>query len=532
LYAALLAAALAALGQLLGWHGVDTAAQVHRVDTFRAVGLSLWDSQWYGGHWTLDYSVVYPPLAAFVGLPALTILTAALAAWAFDALARRHFGSSGLLVSLVFASGTLVQASIGQLPFLLGEALGLCCLLAVRRRWRLVAAALATAATLASPLAGAFTLLAVAAWAIGSRRQSGTDRLRPALAVAAGVLAPVAVGALLFPGQGPMPYPAIDWFWEMIVAAGIFLAAGRSEPVIRAGAGLFAGAATVCLIVPTPLGGNIGRLEDIAAVPLALGLLWTRRALLMAFACVPLLLSQWSPAWGAIEPGAAAPETRDSFFQPLDNELVAVSAARGGGRIEVVPTLFHWESVYVAGVMPLARGWERQLDLADNPIFYKPGALTASNYRGWLLDNAVQYVAVPLAPLDEAGNGESRLVGSGTVPGLEVVWQSATWRLYQVAGSPPIVSGEARLASSSDASSGSLLLTSLGAGWSIVRIHYTRDWVIERGTGCISESPEGWMTVDTPGPETLELSLSLSAAGSSSCASLPAFAPYAPSGDS
>lgn len=59
MYAALLAAVLAGACQLFGWAGVDMAAQVHRVNVFRTSGLSLWDFQWYGGHWTLDYSVAY-----------------------------------------------------------------------------------------------------------------------------------------------------------------------------------------------------------------------------------------------------------------------------------------------------------------------------------------------------------------------------------------------------------------------------------------------------------------------------------------
>src|SRR5205807_1842526 len=95
-----------------------------------------WDFQWYGGHWTLNYSVLYPPVAAAVSVPVLTVLSATVAALAFDRLAREHFGASGRLVSLVFAVGTLVPSAIGQLPFLCGAAVGLSAFWAATRgRW-------------------------------------------------------------------------------------------------------------------------------------------------------------------------------------------------------------------------------------------------------------------------------------------------------------------------------------------------------------------------------------------------------------
>ena len=86
------------------------------------------------------------------------------------------------------------------------------------------------------------------------------------------------------------------------------------------------------------------------------------------------------------------------------------------GRVEVVPTALHWEAVYVALRFPLARGWERQLDTANNPIFYDPGRLTPRSYRAWLLDNGVRFVALSDARLDYAAYGEAYLVRRG-VPG-------------------------------------------------------------------------------------------------------------------
>jgi hypothetical protein len=516
LYSAVLAAVVVTLSQVLGWAGVDVAAQAHRVEAFRTTGFSLWDFQWYGGHWTLDYSVAYPPLASLLGIKALTVISAIGAALAFDALAQRHFPSSGLVASLVFAAGTVVQASIGQLPFLLGEAFALAALWAAIRGVPVAAGALALACSLSSPLAGLFAALAAAAWMIGARDgPGGRRRVAGGAAIVAGAVAPILVSAVLFPGQGPMPYPVLDWAWEVVVAVGILLAAGKSEPVIRWGAALFVGLATLSVIVPSPLGGNVGRLEDVAAVPLAIALLWHRRALVLGVASIPLLLSQWTPAWGAVSKGSAEASTRSSFYAPLDAQLERVAGPHPTGRIEVVPTEFHWESDYVAQVMPLARGWERQLDVADNPMFYDPPTLNAQNYRSWLIDNGVEYVALPDAPLDQAGQAEAKLVGSGTVRSLTEIWSSPDWKLFRVEGSSGIVSGPGRLVSLSGSS---VTLDADRAAQMTVRVRYTSDWRVDKGEACISRAAGGWIEVATPRAEEVRLELTLTGAGGPECA--------------
>ena len=167
----------------------------------------------------------------------------------------------------------------------------------------------------------------------------------------------------------------------------------------------------------------------------------------------------------------------------------------------------------MAPVMPLARGWERQLDEADNPLFYG-GAhrLEASSYRAWLLDNGVRFVALPDAPLDFAGRAEARLVAAG-VPGVNLVWRSAHWRLYQVAGSSGIVAGPARLVSQSG---GRVVVSAPQPGPVLVRIHYNRNWHLASGRGCVTPSAAGpggdgptWVRVTVPVAEEFTLDLSL-----------------------
>src|ERR1700676_4423304 len=108
------AALLALLAILTGAQGVDLAAATYRVELFARSGLTLWDSQWYGGHWTLNYSVLFAPIGWLTGIPLLAIACATLASWAFDRLAVARFGRAGRIASLTFAVGIVVQVAIGQ----------------------------------------------------------------------------------------------------------------------------------------------------------------------------------------------------------------------------------------------------------------------------------------------------------------------------------------------------------------------------------------------------------------------------------
>ena len=508
--AALLAAALVAFGRMMGWNGVDTAAQVYRVDSYRHGGLALWDFRWFGGHWTLDYSLLYPPLAGTFGIVLVAVASAAVAALSFDRLVRAPLGSGGPIASGLFAAGTLVTASIGQLTFLSGEAFGLAALWAGRNgRWR-AAAVLGLACTLTSPLAGAFVALAALAWS-ADRLLAGDRAARGAAAVAAIAGLPILAAAFLFPGDGPMPYPVMDWVWEMVVAFALGVQAaisyffGRQHRSLGLGVIFFMGAASLSQLVPAALGGNVGRLEDVIALPLAVGLAWSWFPAALPLVSIPLAMSQWAPAWGAFTTSATQPSTHRAFYATLDRALETRAQEGPPGRVEVVPTAYHWESAYVAPVMPLARGWERQLDEADNPIFYGPQPPDPVTYRAWLLDNGVRFVALPAAPLDLAGQAEGTLVASGRVPGLVLIWQSAQWRLYAVDHSQGIVSGPAELVS---AAGGRVVLNATQPGDVTVRIHWNQDWYVAAGAGCLTRA-HSWMSVDVvkAGEVRLEMSV-------------------------
>ena len=500
LTAPLLAAGLALVAVLTGAQGVDLAAATYRVELFARSGLTLWDSQWYGGHWTFDYSVLFAPIGWLAGIPLMEIVCVAVAAWAFDRLAVGRFGRAGRAGAIAFAVGTVVQVAIGQEPYLLGETIALVALLVARgTRWPF-AVPLAVAASLASPLAGGFLAMAAVAWMIGS----WPERRWAAGALAAAAATPVLALEVLFPGLGTMPFAPLNFVGMMVALVPIGIVVARRDRAIAAGVALYAVALVVAFAVPSAIGNNITRLGVCFGVALVTTLAWERRRgrVLLIAAAIPLALAQWVPARQALL-GEGNPSMEAAYFRPLLNYLD--TADRPLARVEVVPTALHWEAAYVAPSFPLARGWERQLDTANNAIFYVAGRLTPASYRAWLFANGVRFVALPDVPLDYAAIGEARLVRAG-VPGVQLVWHSAHWRVYSVAGAPGIVSGPARLLSS-DGANVRLLVTRPGEV--IVRERYVAAWRVASGHAVLSRARGGWMRVVAKAPGRVDLRIDL-----------------------
>ena len=133
--APLTALLLGSVVAVVGARGSDWPAHLFRIELFRDVGLTLWNGQWYGGHYTLGYSVVFPPLASWFGPLTVGIASSIVASGALAALLQRYFGTAGAVAACWFAVGTAVNLAVGRLPFALGLAFGLVALLAYERRW-------------------------------------------------------------------------------------------------------------------------------------------------------------------------------------------------------------------------------------------------------------------------------------------------------------------------------------------------------------------------------------------------------------
>lgn len=541
--APLLAAAMALAGVLLGWRGFDFPAHAYRVWLFRKVGMTMWENGWYGGHWTLGYSVLFPPISGVLGLPLTEILSAGLAAWAFDRVVVTYIGPQARLGAIVFAVWTGAQIATGQLPFLLGEAIALCAIYALLRRRIAWGIALAVAAALTSALAASFLLLVLATWFL-------TSAPRRRLQIAGVMVLPTAVivgTGLLFPGEGTMPFKASTLIWILINAGFALIAIPRNREPVRVGLALYVVTVVAAFLIPSPVGANVVRLAQIAGAPLILAVCWPRRRFFnedrvlfeprpgvtaptdpdrppfaalsrpaqVLSVCAHLFvlgvfitvgLMQWIPAIGAFNASADQPAAKRAYYQPLVRYLRAHRLPLG--RVEVVPTELHWEVAYVAPHTQLARGWERQIDTAYNPIFYERDGLQATEYRRWLADNGVRYVALPNTKLDFAGTAEAALLRHG-VDGLQPVWHNADWQVWRVAGAPGIVSGPATL---QDIDAERIVLQAAGPGVVDVRIRYTNRWHVAKGAACLREGPDRRLQVLTRQPGLVRLAVGLTAA--------------------
>ena len=495
---AALAAGLAVLAAVLGWRGADAPNYLFRIELFRQAGLTVWNLAWYGGHYTIGYSALLPPLGALVGPAVLQVAAATTASVCFARLiataavaARRRHAAA-----LLFAAGTVTNVAVGRLAFAVGLALGLTAVLAgQRRRWRL-AAFLGLATTLASPVAGFFLALAWAATALAAVGRPDRSTTAP-IACAAVALAPIGVTAVLFPEGGMFPFRWTSLLVVLGTCAVALLVVPRAHRSLRIGAVLYAVAAGVTFVVASPLGGNIARLGMYMAAPVLVAVVPRRRTLALVVALPLLLWWQWSPAFDGIFRAGADPSSAAAYHQPLIDFLQRQPGVVG--RIEIPLTERHFEAAYVADVVPLARGWERQLDISANALFYEPG-LDADRYRAWLIDNGIEFVALPDVPLDPSAYAEAAIVTSGQTY-LHPVWQGEHWRVWRVVGSPGLVSGPAHLAGR-DAER--VELDATAPGRVLVRVHWTDFWSLT-GSGCVAPSPDGWTRLEVSAPGHLVL---------------------------
>jgi hypothetical protein len=483
LFACGVAACLAGLAAVLGWRGADTPNVLFRVELFRRAGFAVWDLGWYAGHHVLGYSVLLGPLGAVLGPAGVGLAAAGLAAVSFDRLVVRSSATPrrARAASFVFAAGTVTNVAVGRLAFALGLAFGLTALLAVRHGRAVIAATLSLATALASPVAGAFLALAWLAMIVGGARS--WRKLAPLVTA---TIAPTLFFAVVFPEGGSFPFR-----WSALVfvltacAAAAWMLPARL-PVARAGAGLYALACVGAFVLPTPLGANVTRLGMYVLAPVLIAFASRRRLLVLV---VPILLWwQWSPALDAMVRSGADPSTTAAYYAPLVSFFQQQPNAIG--RIEIPLTLRHYEAAFVAPAVPIARGWERQLDILDNPIFYGPG-LDARRYHAWLLDNGIQYVALADAELDSSAVAEAAVVRSHP-DYLTAVWSNSHWTVWRVVDSPGIVTGPAHLVAQT---ADSVLLDASGAGTVTVHVRWTPYWSVD-GAACAEPAPGGWTSLE------------------------------------
>ena len=482
---AAVAASLAVLAIVLRWRGSDLPAHFFRVAIVERDGFGVWNNLWYGGHHTLGYGALFPLLGSVVGIWTVAIASAGASAFLADVLIRRGTGRHCVLASMWFAVGTVTNVAIGRLPFALGMAIALGALVATQRRRMVLTATLTLATAAASPVVSAFLALAFLAWA-----WSCHGRLRVQLAaLSVTSIAPVLLIALIYPQGGTFPFRWPALVLTLVVSAAVLALVPASYAVVRRATALYACAAMVAFVVPTPLGANLTRLGMYAAGPILLALAPLSVAVL---ALLPVLLFwQWSPAIDAIVRAGNDPSTERGYYRPLLGYLAAVGAETG--RVEVVPTARHWEAAFVAARFPIARGWERQLDIRFNPLFYEPD-LSSAAYHTWLLESGIDRVAVPDAALDDSATEEAALIDRG-LPYLRPVWSNGHWRVFEVIDGRGLVDGAAEVVAM-DIDSVTLHVTARGDV--LVRVRESPFWVTDPPV-CVEPDEDGWIVLrDVP----------------------------------
>jgi hypothetical protein len=533
------ACVVAALGAvavlLLDPASADLAAQQYRSAIVRDGGLALWDNGWFAGHHTPAYSLLFPPLGALIGVRLAGVLAALAAAALFARIAETRWGArAGTFAAVWFAGGAVATLASGRLTFLLGAAIALAAVLALQAGRPRLAATLAFATALASPVAGLFLALGAVAWTLAAVGRGGMaagadtaqaagagaaagagrerDRLGPGALVVAAALLPIAALSLLFPEGGTEPFVA-SAFWPALAAVavvGVLLPA--RERALRIGALLYALLCVAAFVVDTPLGGNVTRLGALLAGPLLAGALLSgqlsstrgasvahsdtnpphttrTRARAALLATLALALVYWStyPAVRDVVRSSGDPSTRAAYHAPLVRFL---KTRPGSFRVEIPFTENHWEADYVARSVPLARGWERQLDRRYGALFYD-GTLTAATYRAWLDQHAVAYVALPDVDLDYSARAEARLIAMG-LPYLRPAWHNAHWRVFAVRDPAPLAGGVAR---TTTLQPDGFTIRASGAGNALVRVRHTRWWSVTGGRACVSQGAGGMTLV-------------------------------------
>jgi hypothetical protein len=463
----------------------DLAVHVFRAELFGREGFTIWNGHWYGGHHTPAYSVLSPPLSWLIGPRLLLVASCVACAVLFERLVHEHFGARAARFGAIwFGLGTVTLLATSRLPVALGTAFGLAAALALQRGHRRAAVGLALLSPLASPVAGLFTAMGGLAYASTGRARAGVG-----LAIAAAAFLPPVLLALAFPEGGWAPFPFTAYLPIPIFCAACLAVLPREERALRAGAVLYALGGTLAVAAETPVGGTAARLGMLFGGPLLLCAAWERlrvgSARLLAVAVLGFALLgywQWTSAIRDIDKALRDPAADSTYFEPLRQFLATLPDQR---RIEIPFTSSRWENAEVAPLVPLARGWLRQLDTATNPVFYR-GDLNRLTYASWLAENSVRYVALPSAKPDKSSYAERALIEQG-LPYLRLRWRSDEWRVYEVLLAAPMVTprGRARIVLE-QLGSDELLLDVKRAGAALVRVRWTPYWFA--AGGCVERA--------------------------------------------
>jgi hypothetical protein len=512
----LAAAALVTVYLAIDPRSADFAAHVFRSELFEREGFTVWNGQWYGGHHTVAYSVLFPPLAALVGPAVVGAVSAVVAAGLFESLVHHRFGRAGRAATIWFGFVAGLMPFTGRMPFALGVAFGLAALLALQRGWRSASVILAVACSISSPVAGLFVAMAGIAYELSglipAHRRGESHRGAGALVVVASLVPPVVL-SILFPEGGWQPFNFSSFLPVPVGAVVCFVLLPREHSTLRIAVVLYGLATIAAFVIPTPMGSNAARLAELFVAPTLLLALASRpptqrpgRALTAVMLLLVAIWTVWAPVRD-FRKASGDPSLRAAYYRPLLDFLE--SRDDGPWRVEVLFTKNHFEAAEVAPEFAMARGWQRQLDIERNPLFYDRGIFNSITYGLWLSEHGVKYVAVPDVEVDISSRLERALIDSGRARYLKLRFRSDHWRVYEVALPTKLaVREEGGDANLTELKTDEFKIRFDRPGAALVHVGWTPYWRVDGG--CVEEAGP-WTRVTARRSGVLRVYISVSA---------------------
>lgn len=508
--AALCTGLAATVGSLLAWlapPGGDLAAHEYQRWLFLVHGFTLWDNFWYAGRYAfVDYSVLYYPLAALLGIRLLAVLSVTVGAAAFALVVEREWGAAARWSGRAFAVVWPGAILTGEFPFALGATLALVALLALQRGRRWIAAGLIVLVLAASPVA--FVLLAVVLVGIAAARPRVLrGRTVPALAFVLAAGAELLV-VHLFP-SGTLQFPGVEALEATAFCIGLLALAWGLERARGLRGVLVVYFLTILAVyaIPSGLGHNIGRLRELA-LPLALLVAALRRWRPLPLALAAVVLAG---AWNVLPLAdnwaqAAADRSANPAVWKEPVRYLRTHLSKGY-RVEAVDTSQHWPALYLARAdIPLVRGWFRQDDRPVAGLLYRH-RYTPAQYVAWLRRLGVQYVVLTNSPPDYSSRREAKLVRSGDT-GLKKVFASPEVSIYAVPRPQPIVTGPGRPVVLAFRESRLRIRVSRGGTYRVA-VRWSPYW--HASTGCLRHAPGGLLSLRTRAAATVRIGFDIDA---------------------
>jgi hypothetical protein len=503
-----LATATAALLVWLAPPGGDLAAHEYQRSLYVLHGFTLWDNFWYAGRYAfVNYSVLYYPLAALLGINLLGVVSVAVAAGGFARLLEREWGRAARWAGRCFALVWPGVILAGEFPLALGAACALLSLLALQvgRRW--IGAAFIVLSLAASPVAFVLLIVVLAGMALG-RRPALRSGVVPAVAIVLALAAELLV-LQLFP-VGTLGFPANEAVQALLFCVVLFGLTWRLERArgLNGFLAVYLLAVIATFVIPSGLGHDIARVR-LFALPIALLVAALRHWRPLPIVLVAVALAATWNVWplasgwaGSAADGSQNPKVWPAPVTYLHTHL------QTGYRVEAVDTSFHWPALYLARAgIPLVRGWFRQDDEPVSALLYRP--FTAAEYVAWLHQFGVAYVVLTDAPPDHSSRREARLVRSGDA-GLRPVFTTPHVSIYAVPHPRTIVTGPGRPALLALRGSRLAVHVSRGGNYRIA-VRWSHYW--HASTGCLARGRDGMLQLQTATAATVRISFDVDMRG-------------------